>query len=304
MHELQNKLEDNRSAEAIKHWVENACTLLPSTLQDECKSFIEVYGNAILMLLAQEYTPETVCTALKLCPGVVIPPRHVPHVQTKFPMSKLTPAVEVRTTRKGANDACSTCELVMEALDTILTDNKTEEAIEQALETVCTIVPQSYQAECKQFIDEYVDTLIQLLKTASPSEVCSALGLCASTPEVKCNTCQLIVGDIAKLLEDEDFGHDIAKVLDTVCYVVPKSVRDQCRTMIDTYGPYIAQLLGSLADPKSICQEISLCSGTRGHVHLLGGKKCTYGPAYWCMNEANARACQATEHCKNFVWKN
>ncbi len=42
-----------------------------------------------------------------------------------------------------------------------------------------------------------------------------------------------------------------------------------------------------------ICNEktIDMCY-TAGHVHLLGGHKCTFGPSYWCHTIAHAEACK------------
>ncbi|ERL92231.1 hypothetical protein D910_09549 [Dendroctonus ponderosae] len=36
--------------------------------------------------------------------------------------------------------------------------------------------------------------------------------------------------------------------------------------------------------------------------HLLGEKRCTYGPSYWCQNLTNAGDCHATKHCIQTVW--
>ncbi|XP_014668064.1 PREDICTED: proactivator polypeptide-like [Priapulus caudatus] len=35
---------------------------------------------------------------------------------------------------------------------------------------------------------------------------------------------------------------------------------------------------------------------------LLGEKKCTWGPAYWCQHLWSARECGAIEHCAQRVW--
>lgn len=35
---------------------------------------------------------------------------------------------------------------------------------------------------------------------------------------------------------------------------------------------------------------------------LLGQKRCTWGPAYWCSSLSNSRECQTIDHCSNNVW--
>lgn len=53
--------------------------------------------------------------------------------------------------------------------------------IEAALEKVCSLVPSTYRADCNAFVQEYTPEIIKLiLSEVSPSEVCSALGLCSS----------------------------------------------------------------------------------------------------------------------------
>lgn len=47
--------------------VESVCTVLPSTLANQCKDLISTYGQAIIELLVQQADPKTVCTFLALC---------------------------------------------------------------------------------------------------------------------------------------------------------------------------------------------------------------------------------------------
>ena len=53
--------------------------------------------------------------------------------------------------------------------------------IEAALEKVCSLIPSAYRAECDYFVQEYTAEIVRLiLSEVTPSEVCSALGLCSS----------------------------------------------------------------------------------------------------------------------------
>jgi saposin len=74
---------------------------------------------------------------------------------------------------------CSLCKLVVSYLDLIIQNNKSEAAIEAALEKICTIVPKDKKQECIQFVDKYGTDLVELLeKFSTPDLVCLALGLC------------------------------------------------------------------------------------------------------------------------------
>jgi saposin len=55
--------------EEIKEYVKNVCNILPTTVNRQCKQFIEVYGDMIIALLAQSLDPKEVCTAIKACGG-------------------------------------------------------------------------------------------------------------------------------------------------------------------------------------------------------------------------------------------
>ena len=46
---------------------------------------------------------------------------------------------------------------------------------------MCTVLPSSYQSECKELVREYGETIIDLiLQEVTPDKLCSVLGLCGS----------------------------------------------------------------------------------------------------------------------------
>ena len=63
---------------------------------------------------------------------------------------------------------------------------------------------------------------------------------------------------------------------------------------MDTYGPYLLHQLGMMMDKTKICQSVHLCKPSAGQVQLLGGKFCTFGPAYWCVSKEHAIACNVS----------
>jgi len=51
-----------------------------------------------------------------------------------------------------------------------------------AVEKVCSILPSQYQSECNTLIQQYGDSIIQLLvNLVDPQKLCSELKLCASS---------------------------------------------------------------------------------------------------------------------------
>ena len=85
---------------------------------------------------------------------------------------------------------CSLCKYIVSYIDNIIQNNKSEAAIEAALEKVCGILPESIKDKCTAFVDTYGPILAQLLaKYTTPDEVCKALKVCIKeTLELKPGT--------------------------------------------------------------------------------------------------------------------
>jgi saposin len=76
---------------------------------------------------------------------------------------------------------CSLCKYIVSYIDAVVQTNKSEAAIEAALEKVCTILPGALKDKCVQFVDTYGPILAQLIaKYATPEEVCNALKACTN----------------------------------------------------------------------------------------------------------------------------
>jgi saposin len=74
---------------------------------------------------------------------------------------------------------CSVCKYVVSYVAHVIEDNKTEAAIEAALEKVCTILPHALNASCVQFVVTFGPSLVTLIeKYDDPVKVCDALKLC------------------------------------------------------------------------------------------------------------------------------
>ncbi len=66
-------------------------------------------------------------------------------------------------------------------LDHQLENNKSEEAVKQALEKVCMLMPKSVRKDCVRLVDTYTDQIVEaLVAQLTPDEVCAILKLCDS----------------------------------------------------------------------------------------------------------------------------
>lgn len=55
------------------HAMESVCAVLPAKAREECKSFVEVYGKAIIDMLLEATNPKLVCVMLRCCANKAVP---------------------------------------------------------------------------------------------------------------------------------------------------------------------------------------------------------------------------------------
>ena len=79
---------------------------------------------------------------------------------------------------------CSLCKYVVNYVDAVIQTNRSEAAIEAALEKVCGILPAPLKAGCLTFVDTYGPILVQLIgKYGTADKVCNALKVCHNGTE-------------------------------------------------------------------------------------------------------------------------
>ncbi|KAI1231618.1 hypothetical protein IHE44_0007694 [Lamprotornis superbus] len=119
VHEVKMEIVE----EEIVHEMEVVCRLFPGSVKDQCKDFIEVYGQAVIDMLLESTSPEAVCAMLKCCAASKLPQQTV----------LVTPA----------NGFCDVCKMVVAYADKELENNATTAEIEAFLEKVCHFLPKS-----------------------------------------------------------------------------------------------------------------------------------------------------------------
>ncbi|XP_019644751.1 PREDICTED: prosaposin-like [Branchiostoma belcheri] len=97
---------------------------------------------------------------------------------------------------------------------------------------------------------------------------CGAIDHCAqavwSKQEVKsdptCDTCEEVVGLARMIIGMNATEEEILEVVEKACTVLPDALQDSCKTLVETYGPEVIQLLKSELDPQAVCQALKLCT--------------------------------------------
>ncbi|GFW97437.1 hypothetical protein TNCV_4991141 [Trichonephila clavipes] len=299
---LEDMIKDKSTEEEIKTALDKVCSYLPSSMSNKCQNFVNQYTDLLVEILSQEINPDLVCAALKVCPT--------------------TPQLS-QWKSKAVDLECQGCQYALHFLQEQLMNNQTQEEVKNVLKKMCEVLPNTYANNCDAFVNEYGSSLLVLIaQEIDPSVLCFELKLCknqftipqlineVAIPQLnhfhmdECSVCTTVVDYMDKLLEMDDFDTEITKLVEKVCNVLPASYQSRCSTLLETYGPYILQMIGQVTDSKALCQEIDLCPTSPGHVHLIGGSKCTFGPSYWCHSTAHAAACKAEEYCQTKVWLN
>lgn len=227
-------------------------------------------------------------------------------------------------TQVSSGTECLICDFLVKELDQYLTSPSTVSKIVGYIDDVCHFLPSSTQSACKTFIDQYGEKLVDWIASElNQNEICNdILGLGCSEASVKaavraavksfaeeelkgttCEICKTVIGALQQALEDPTTANDIVQAVEGVCDNIG-ALKSICKDLIKDWAPDVISWLAKELEPNTVCSAIDAC--TTEHVNakpqLLGGKRCTWGPSYWCQTEETARACGALVHCQTKVW--
>ncbi|XP_053307225.1 prosaposin [Spea bombifrons] len=316
INDVQDSIRSNSSfSKQLVDQVLKDCDQLGGGLSDMCKTYVKQYSDIAIQVLLQ-MKPEQLCALVGFCDQKSAPLQTLTPAKEIIPAAKLQPAIQIKQEASfETNPICELCQIMVQELESLLEDERTEESIEKALEKVCNIIPHKYTQKCKDFVETYSKAIISLLEQeVNPKMICSILGVCSAREHAKivklnpekvksggsCQVCKMIVKYIDELLEKNATELKIQDALKKVCNFLPDSVQDECRALVAEYEPMFVQILLQALEPSFVCMKMNLCDGAK--IPLLGTEKCMRGPSYWCKDVNTATACNAIEHCKRHVW--
>ncbi|XP_045558271.1 prosaposin isoform X1 [Salmo salar] len=305
--------------------IQSQCDLLGPGISDLCKQYINQYAPLIaLQLMSMEQQPKDICSRADFCSAEVkssVPMMNLVAAKA-IPAVKLVPATKMEAVKPTKNmvrargsPQCIACEFIMKEVESMLGDEKTEQDVVRVLEKVCSVLPSSLSAQCKDLIESYGRAIIELLlQEADPKTICTVLGLCkdasrAFIPVLDqsqveaggfCDVCKMAVRYIDGILEGNATQAQIEDAVRKVCSFVPEAVRGECDQLVEQYEPMLVQLLLQVLDPDFVCMKVGLCP--EAVQSLLGMDQCSWGPAFWCKNMDSAKRCNAVAHCRRHVW--
>jgi len=168
--------------------------------------------------------------------------------------------------KKVGDQNCVLCEFVVKSIEDFLSDNATEAEVIKVVTNICSILPKSIRSQCKQFIQQEGQAIIELLiAQESPESLCTQIGLCSSkrAPRVKdstlCSYCKLFVQMIEGYLAQNDTKQEIIDTLEGYCQLFGP-LEGQCDAFVEEYVPAIIDYLVHDQDASTVCtQELHLC---------------------------------------------
>jgi len=294
LHFVQQQLNDEANRQTIEQIVKGVCEYLPKDLAEQCRDYVDAYGDQVIALIEAEIDPSTICPELGLCPGRALAPL----------------AVHLRDV------PCVMCEYVMVQLKELLGDHTNQDAVKKALEQVCSLMPGSLEKQCDRLVEENAVEIMELVAMGiKPEQMCKKLGLCTDgvnqvevllsanqRPSVSeplipanelppltaenqlpiarlhlhqslrtdveargqdktCVVCEFVVNVLEHMVLDNNthIEEDIRVGLERVCVVLPLTLADDCLTFVERYSDPLVEALVHDLHPDQLCQELTLC---------------------------------------------
>lgn len=249
--------------------------------KDQCSMAVEKFAPTVFKFLSTWLDPDARCRGFGFCPSSRLSASSVSSVNNIHKDAAKIPSLKPHEVSN--QNECALCELVLNAIKSMLAKNATEEEIIEGLDKVCSMLPGTLNATCKDFVNEYVPAILAMLRQeVDPEQVCALLGLCSSklgtfnklvTAQGKsgdtCFVCKAVVQYIQALLEDKSSLSEIEKLMKKVCNFLPDSMKSQCVDIVDTYGALIAHMIATEYTPEQICKVIKLCSSETAEVPMI-----------------------------------
>jgi saposin len=172
-HFVQEALATPKNEEEIKKIVGETCDKMPKSIEESCRNFVDIYGDAIIALVIQNINPAKMCPELKLCPSV------------EKDMEVFSPiTIEINHEKLNDKPQCPLCLLaVADAIEKVRSD-KSKANIQRVLNGLCLHLPSKLRPECTDFIATYSKELIEMLATDfTPQQICVYFRLCTDQEE-------------------------------------------------------------------------------------------------------------------------
>lgn len=293
---IQQVVTDPKSENEIRSALEKSCMVIPSSFEQQCKQFVDQYGDAFISLIAQEVDPSVICPELKLCPSIDL---------------SLT-----SITKSETSNNCPMCVIFMSALESEISNKDTEKEIKIKLEKLCGKLPSKWKAECTDFVSTQLENILDMLVAqVKPEEICVLLDVCKpktisesladnsvtnmiaasdqvtivfpdydmgqllannykmleepTVPTPFCLICTVVMKYLNGEIKDKSNQVAIENALDSICSILPNVKENECQNFVDTNYKQIIKAIQMGTNPTIACMALLVCEQ---HNKIIGGE--------------------------------
>jgi saposin len=146
------------------------CAMVPGTMKTGCGDFMRIYSRAIIQMIASQYNPSQICSAMRVCK---------PEDERKI--AQLSPTVK-------SEAVCEACQILSQYLSFEFQQPGFQQEVIDALKGGCTYLPGDYKLQCEDSLRSYVPSTLGFLADYIGRDiVCVTFKMCpgpqATTPE-------------------------------------------------------------------------------------------------------------------------
>jgi len=159
-------MNDSPGQVAVIATVKKLCDKMPTEVKVQCVDFLNIYGQAALIVMIDQMSPHKICQKLGSCDA-----RESKKLQKLWKMNG-----------DYQNDVeCEACYIVMAILQRELQEPEMQTEITNIVKRLCTHVPSAYVTECNDAVDQFLPALLSNLSRLGPTQVCPAISMCPAT---------------------------------------------------------------------------------------------------------------------------
>lgn len=272
-------LEKNGTQTEIEQMLKDRVCSKLGPMKAACIIMVDQYVPEILVLLDNDINPKQLCQLLGFCEA---------SKTAKFQSHPVLQLMLLQKSKKKVMNSieCQVCESLINEARELIRQKKTEDEIIEFLKTrVCSLLP-AEQDQCKAAVTQYGPIIFQLLVSElDPQTVCQALGACgksfasirkvspaptvrrlASSASLKpksgpqCILCEYVLRELDKLIGDNKTVQSVESALESVCSLMPVTVRQDCDAFVKQYTPVVMQLIANDVSPALVCSVVGLCA--------------------------------------------
>jgi saposin len=269
---LENQVVQGENSSVLLRSVDQLCTRLH--VEDWCVANLKPKIIAVLPQLLSKLDPSKICQGVKLCVNNSLSEEKVHKVKSdkvhKVKSEKVDKVKSVKGDKpEGMLDAkCEICALILSYVKQIVGANKTEAAIQAALDKACQKIPFAKNL-CVTVLEPYVMQIIEgIVANEDPAVICAKIKLCTPPPppvekreaelNVQCELCSAVLTYVKTQIGNDNSQTTIKNALDKACGKIPFA-KGLCTSVLE---PYLVQIVNGFVakqDPATICSKIKVC---------------------------------------------